>query len=132
MSPDNLANLNRLTKIQRPRKRKHTVIVGVVGAAKVHVGIGTLPSGEVIELFLDVHREGSFSRHALHLIANLASLGIQHGVPIRKIVGALRAVDEGPHEVAENDTIKGCRGVLDFVGQVLDQEANAPKIVGAK
>ena len=103
-----------------PGKRKSVVQSGRVGGHKVFVTLGKYPDGAPGEIFLDLHKVGSFSRGILHCFAKLFSIALQYGVPLGVLVKSFRDVQFEPNgEVTGHETITSAKSIIDYAMQVI-------------
>ena len=103
-----------------PKKRKSTTIAARVNGNKVHVTMGEYSDGTLGEVFIDLHKVGSFSRGILHCFSKLFSIALQYGVPLRVLVRPFRGVQFAPDgDVTGHETIKRAKSVVDYAMQVL-------------
>ncbi len=106
-----------------PTRRQQEGSTATIAGHTLHVGIGRYPDGRVGELWIDLsHREGGPLRCFAHVLAMLASLGLQHGVPVATIVAQLKTLAFEPSGDVEGDEeIKTAASLLDYVAQVLER-----------
>src|SRR6202040_645363 len=99
-----------------PSRRKGYTQKAVVGGHKVYLRTGEYEDGRIVEIFIDMHKEGAPLRSLLNNFAIAISLGLQYGVPLDEYVEAFtftRFEPSGP--VQGNDSIKYATSILDYV-----------------
>lgn len=115
---------------KRPGRRPLVTHAVRVGGHKIHIGVGFRPDGTVMEFFLDLHKDGSFTRGAAHVIATGQSKALQRGVPLAAVCDTLRSTFFEPagkvegHEPDEGQgpPITHAESLFDLVAQVLERE----------
>lgn len=94
-----------------------------VGGHKVLLSADEYPDGTPGAVWVDMHKQGAFTRHAMHVIAQLTSLCLQFGVPLRKLVKAFRDQDFEPKGAVEgHPRIDTATSLVDLVFHVLELE----------
>ena len=99
-----------------PDRRKGYIQKAVVGGHKVYLHTGEFESGELGEIFIDMHKEGAAFRSLMNNFAIAISLGLQYGVPLEEFVDAFvftRFEPAGP--VQGNDRIKNATSIIDYI-----------------
>lgn len=113
----------------RPSSTISPRIVGPEGSHRVHITMGRASlAAPISEVWIDMHKEGSVLRGFAHALARLASLALQHGVPLAVVVHALRGTDGGPSGAVEDgpEGVTEADSVPDLVGRVLEKEGGEP------
>jgi ribonucleoside-diphosphate reductase alpha chain len=64
-----------------------------------YLEMGMYPDGRLGEIFIKSHRDGSFSRGVLDVLARVVSLALQHGVPVAEVVCSMRGLNFPPQGV---------------------------------
>lgn len=108
-----------MNRIRMHQERHSLTHKFVVGELKGYVTVGYLEDGKIGEVFLTVHRVGSFERGLLHAIAIMISMLLQHGVAITDITDKLKGMAFEPAGFTANKQIPMVRSVLDYVAQWL-------------
>ncbi len=99
-----------------PNRRKGYTQKAMVGGHKVYLRTGEYESGQIGELFIDMHKEGAAFRSLMNNFAIAVSIGLQYGVPLEEYVEAFtftRFEPNGP--VQGNDAIKNATSILDYI-----------------
>jgi len=99
-----------------PHRRKGYTQKAVVGGHKVYLRTGEYESGQLGEIFIDMHKEGAAFRAMMNNFAIAISIGLQYGVPLEEFVEAFtftRFEPSGP--VMGNEAIKSSTSILDYV-----------------
>ncbi len=99
-----------------PDRRKGYTQKAVVGGHKVYLRTGEYESGQLGEIFIDMHKEGAAFRSLMNNFAIAVSLGLQYGVPLEEFVDAFTFTRFEPAGMVQgNDTIKNATSILDYV-----------------
>ena len=99
-----------------PLRRKGYTQKSVVGGHKVYLRTGEYQDGNLGEIFIDMHKEGSAFRSLMDSFAIAISLGLQYGVPLEDYVDSFTFTRFEPNGVVEgNDAIKMATSVLDYL-----------------
>ena len=99
-----------------PQRRKGYTQKAVVGGHKVYLRTGEFEDGNLGEIFIDMHKEGSAFRSLMDSFAISISLGLQYGVPLEEYVEAYTFTRFEPAGMVEgNDAIKMATSVLDYL-----------------
>jgi ribonucleoside-diphosphate reductase alpha chain len=99
-----------------PQRRKGYTQKAVVGGHKVYLRTGEYQDGNLGEIFIDMHKEGSAFRSLMDSFAIAISLGLQYGVPLDDYVDAFTFTRFEPNGMVEgNDVIKMSTSVLDYL-----------------
>jgi ribonucleoside-diphosphate reductase alpha chain len=99
-----------------PLRRKGYTQKAVVGGHKVYLRTGEYEDGNLGEIFIDMHKEGSAFRSLMDSFAIAISLGLQYGVPLEQYVENFTFTRFEPNGVVEgNETIKMATSVLDYL-----------------
>src|SRR4051794_14313900 len=109
------------TREPLPDRRRQVTTKAVVGGQTLYLCIGHYADGRPGEIFIDVSRAGSALRGVMGTLARLASMALQHRLPLATVVAALRgqrfepsgAVTGSP-EVTEADSL------VDFIAKQLE------------
>lgn len=87
-----------------------------VAGNTVYLRTGEYESGDVGEIFLDMHREGAAFRSLMNCFAIAVSLGLQYGVPLEEYVDAFVFTKFEPSGIVTgNDHLKMATSVIDYV-----------------
>ena len=90
---------------------------------KVYLVVGLLPDGQPGEIFLNVGgRNGSMERGLLRVLAITASMALQHGVPLRKIMEKWRHEAFEPAGRTDNSRIPLAVSLTDYVARWLGEK----------
>ena len=104
-----------------PKRRRSTTYAARVNGHRVYVTLGEYSDGVLGEMFLDMHKVGSFSRGVLHCFAKLFSIALQYGVPLNILVKTFRGVQFAPSgDVTGHDSITAAQSIIDYAMQVLE------------
>ncbi len=88
----------------------------LVGGHKVYLRTGEYESGELGEIFIDMHKEGAAFRSLMNNFAIAISLGLQYGVPLEEYVEAFTFTRFEPAGLVQgNETIKNATSILDYI-----------------
>ena len=113
-----------MPRCRLPTRRRSRAVTATVAGHKLHVAVGFYPDGTIGEIWIDAHRQGSFTRHALHAFAHLFSVALQRGAPLAELVGRFRGQQFEPcGEVRGHDTITEATSLLDYVVRAVEELA---------
>jgi ribonucleoside-diphosphate reductase alpha chain len=99
-----------------PSRRKGYTQKASVGGHKVYLRTGEYDSGELGEIFIDMHKEGAAFRSLMNNFAIAISLGLQYGVPLEEYVEAFTFTRFEPAGLVQgNETIKNATSILDYI-----------------
>jgi ribonucleoside-diphosphate reductase alpha chain len=99
-----------------PERRKGYIQKAVVGGHKVYLHTGEYESGQLGEIFIDMHKEGAALRAMMNNFAIAVSVGLQYGVPLEEFVDAFTFTKFEPAGMVQgNDSIKNATSILDYV-----------------
>lgn len=91
-----------------------------VGGEELYVRAGEYPDGTMGELFIDWGKQGSTLRGVTSALSITISQALQHGVPIERIVKALRGHTFEPRGmVVGHDNVKMATSVVDAIIRVI-------------
>ncbi|MBN1868347.1 vitamin B12-dependent ribonucleotide reductase [Candidatus Sumerlaeota bacterium] len=105
-----------------PKRRRGITVEGRVGGHKVYLRTGDYEDGNLGEIFIDMHKEGSAFRSMMMCFAIAVSKGLQYGVPLREFVDSLTFTNFEPRGACDHPYIKRVTSVIDFVFRVLGLE----------
>jgi len=92
-----------------------------LGNQKMFLHIGFYPDGSVGEFFIRAAKGGSTINGLLDSFAVAASLGIQHGLPLEKLINKLSYVSFEPSGFSGNNKIGFARSPVDYIVRYLSQ-----------
>jgi hypothetical protein len=107
---------------RRPAWIQKCKLLGPNGWQTFYLTCGEYPDGKIGEIFLDAHKEGTFSRGVLSALARVVSIALQHGVPPEEIVKTLRWMNFPPsgEVISELSPVKNCLSVVDWIAQEIE------------
>jgi len=114
-----LANVRR----RLPSKRHGITQEAKVGGNKVFLRTGEYETGELGEIFIDMHKEGAALRSVMNCFAMLVSIALQYGVPLEVLVEQFvftRFEPQGP--VQGHDRVRFATSIIDYVFRALGVE----------
>lgn len=104
-----------------PKKRRSAVQAARIDGHRIYVTEGTYSDGSLGEIWLDMHKVGSFGRGMLHCFAKLFSIALQYGVPLRVLVKTFRGVHFSPDgAVTGHENISEATSIIDYVVHTLE------------
>jgi len=110
-------------RVRLPNKRDGHTFALRVGGQKVYLRTGLYPDKSVGEIFIDMHKEGAFTRSMTNCFAIAISLGLQHGVPLETYVDRFSFTNFAPNgPVQGHDNVKFAGSVIDLIVRVLAVE----------
>jgi ribonucleoside-diphosphate reductase alpha chain len=99
-----------------PNRRKGYTQKAMVGGHKVYLRTGEYETGQIGELFIDMHKEGAAFRSLMNNFAIAVSIGLQYGVPLEEYVEAFTFTRFEPNGMVQgNDAIKTATSILDYI-----------------
>jgi ribonucleoside-diphosphate reductase alpha chain len=102
-----------------PAERKSLTHKFRVGTAKGYLTVGLYEDGTPGEIFLTTDKIGGLTRGLLSTVAVLASVMLQHGIPLEKLVEKLENLRFDPEGLTGNPQIPMAKSILDYVGKWL-------------
>ena len=88
--------------------------------------VGLYPDGRPGELFITMAKEGSTIGGLMDVIGILASMALQHGVPVADLVRKLKSHRFEPSGFTTNEAIPEADSVADYIGRWLEQQFCSP------
>lgn len=99
-----------------PERRKGYIQKAKVAGHKVYLHTGEFDSGELGEIFIDMHKEGAAFRSLMNSFAISISIGLQYGVPLDEYADAFIGTKFEPSgKVEGNDSIRSATSILDYI-----------------
>src|SRR5207237_9912463 len=90
-----------------PERRLGYTQKAIITGHKLYRRTGEAAAGTLVEIVLDMHKEGAAFRSLMNCFAIAISLGLQHGVPLEEFVEAFLFTQFEPNgPVKLNDHIK--------------------------
>jgi ribonucleoside-diphosphate reductase alpha chain len=117
-SPDANRELKRGEREKLPDRRPNDRQKATVGGHKVYVDAGFYSKEDLrlVELFLDMHKEGAALRSVVNGFAISISLGLQYGVPFEEYIDAFAGMRFEPSGLVQgHDHIKEATSILDYL-----------------
>jgi ribonucleoside-diphosphate reductase alpha chain len=105
-----------------PQRRGGITVEARVAGHKVFLRTGEYENGDLGEVFIDMHKEGSSFRSLIMCFAIAVSKGLQYGVPLREFVDTFTFTNFEPRGVCDHPNIKMVTSVIDYVFRVLGME----------
>ena len=105
-----------------PVRRGGITVESRVAGHKVYLRTGEYEDGELGEIFIDMHKEGSSFRSMMMCFAIAVSKGLQYGVPLREFVDTFTFTNFEPKGVCDHPNIKMVNSVIDYVFRVVGLE----------
>lgn len=109
-------------KRRLPAKRSGITVAARVGNQQIFLRTGEYPDGKLAEIFIDMYKEGAAFRSILNMFAISVSMGLQHGVPLEKLVENFTFTRFEPAGMTDHPNVKICTSIIDFVFRVLGME----------
>jgi ribonucleoside-diphosphate reductase alpha chain len=99
-----------------PDRRKGYTQKAVIGGHKVYLRTGEYETGDLGEIFINMHKEGAAFRSLMNNFAMAVSIGLQYGVPLEEFVEAFTFTQFEPSGLVEgNEAIKMATSIVDYV-----------------
>ena len=105
-----------------PVRRGGITVESRVAGHKVYLRTGEYDDGDLGEIFIDMHKEGSSFRSMMMCFAIAVSKGLQYGVPLREFVDTFTFTNFEPRGVCDHPNIKMVNSVIDYVFRVVGLE----------
>jgi ribonucleoside-diphosphate reductase alpha chain len=87
---------------------------------RVYATVGLYEDGTPGELFFSGDRMGKFPHGVLHNLAMMASLALQYGAPIEKVIAQWRSTRFPPEGFTGDKEFPRCTSLLDYVARWLE------------
>jgi ribonucleoside-diphosphate reductase alpha chain len=108
--------LREARRVKLPNRRAGYTQKATISGHNIYVRTGEYESGQLGEIFIDMHKEGAAFRSVMNCFAIAVSLGLQYGVPLDEYVDAFVYTRFEPSgRVMGNDHIKMATSVIDYV-----------------
>lgn len=92
-----------------------------IGPQTVYLSFGEYADGRLGEVWVEAAKAGSHLRGTLGALARLASVALQHGVPVAAVAEALRGLDYPPNgPVDGSPAVFGCTSLADWIGREIE------------
>ena len=99
-----------------PNRRRGFTQKARIGGHKIYLHTGEYKDGSLGEIFLDMNKEGATLGGIMNCFAIAVSLGLQHGVPLRKYVDAFTFTKFEPAGMVQgSEYIKMSTSPLDYI-----------------
>ena len=99
-----------------PNRRRGFTQKARIGGHKIYLHTGEYKDGSLGEIFLDMNKEGATLGGIMNCFAIAVSLGLQHGVPLRKYVDAFTFTKFEPAGMVQgSEHIKMSTSPLDYI-----------------
>jgi ribonucleoside-diphosphate reductase alpha chain len=103
-----------------PTRRSSWTQKARVGGQTVYLCVGEFADGRPGEIFLDMHKQGTFARGVLGALARVASVALQCGTPLAELVKALEGLCFPPEGAVEGSpAAREAASVADWVASEL-------------
>lgn len=107
-----------LTRKCLPERRASWTQRARVGGQTLYLSMGDYEDGRLGEIWLEAAKQGTNIRGTLGALARLASVALQHGVPVAAVAEALRGLNYPPNgQVEGSPVVSSCTSVADWVAQ---------------
>jgi ribonucleoside-diphosphate reductase alpha chain len=91
-----------------------------IADVKGYVTVGCYEDGRPGEVFLTCKKVGSLEHGLLNALGLMISTSLQYGVPLERVVGALRGISFDPAGVTKNPNIPFASSVCDYLAKWLE------------
>jgi len=106
-----------------PSKRKSEILKLRIGNNAIYLGFGEYRNGELGEIFVDLHKEGTALRSMFNCFAIAVSLGLQYGVPLKTYVDFFKQVSSEPNGIVTGyDGIKRASSIVSLIFRIAGKE----------
>lgn len=100
---------------EMPKVRNSKTFSFRVGDSKGFFTVGEYEDGTPGELFINTSKHGSTLRGLLDAFGISISYGLQHGVPLKSYVRALRHMGFAPSGITDDDQIRTASSIIDYI-----------------
>lgn len=107
---------------ERPGVTRQFKLRQADGTELVLYGTKSYDRGEVRELILTCNKQGSLERGLLHVLGVTASLALQGGVPLTKLIDKWRGIEFEPQGLTGNPEIPMVKSIVDYLAKWLEKE----------
>jgi ribonucleoside-diphosphate reductase alpha chain len=114
--------VTRGTRIRLPKRRVGITHEAKIAGQKIFVRTGEYEDGSLGEFFVDIDREGGTIAGLTDVLATIASIALQYGVPVKELTDAMAGHQFGPAGVVQHDNIKMASSITDFIARLLQME----------
>lgn len=112
-----------MTRVRLPACRRGPRWKLTLGGHAVHMTVGEYDDGRPGEVFLDMHKVGTGFRVFSAAFAIVFSLALQHGVPLKVLVHALRDLHGEPDgDATGHETVTTAPSIVALIVRVLEAE----------
>jgi ribonucleoside-diphosphate reductase alpha chain len=113
----------RLERRRLPKRRFGFTQEARIAGHKMFLRTGEYDTGQLGEIFIDMHKEGAAYRSLMNCFAIAVSMGLQYGVPLEDFVDQFVFTRFEPNgRVDGDDHIRMSTSVIDYVFRVLGYE----------
>jgi ribonucleoside-diphosphate reductase alpha chain len=105
-----------------PKRRKGITHEARIGGQKIFVRTGEYEDGTLGEFFVDIDREGGTVAGLTDVLATVASIALQYGVPLKELIDAMSGHKFEPAGLVQHEHIKMSSSIPDFISRLLAME----------
>lgn len=117
---DDIQSINPSARLKPSDEREALTLKIEVGGHEGYVHAGMYPDGSLCELFIRMSKEGSMVSGMMDSFATAVSLGLQHGVPLSKLVEKFKNTSFEPSGWVTHDDINHVTSIVDYIFQWLE------------
>jgi ribonucleoside-diphosphate reductase alpha chain len=113
-----------MSRERLPDRRASWISKARIGGQTFYLQCGEYPDGSLGEIFIDAHKEGTFTRGVLGALARMTSLALQCGVEVTEVVKALGHLNfppNGPVHGEDGLITMNVVSVCDWVSQTIEE-----------
>lgn len=114
--------ISRGTRVRLPKRRIGVTHEAKIGGQKIFVRTGEYEDGTLGEFFVDIDREGGTIAGLTDVLATIASIALQYGVPVKELTDAMSSHRFEPAGPVQHDNIKMATSIPDFIARLLQME----------
>jgi ribonucleoside-diphosphate reductase alpha chain len=104
-----------MVRREMPKLRNSKTFSFMVGDSKGFVTVGEYEDGSPGELFINTSKHGSTLRGLFDAFGISISYGLQHGVPLKNYVRALRHMSFAPSGPTDDPQIRTASSIIDYI-----------------
>lgn len=102
------------------RRANWTVKVKIEGQS-VFLCCEEYANGKLGGIFVDISKQGTFTRGICDSLARMVSIALQNGTPIERAIGALKGLNFPPNgQVVGSNLVKECSSIPDWIAKELE------------
>lgn len=110
---------NRGQRVHLPQTRNGTTTKINFGGHTLFLRTGNYEDGQLGEIFIDMHKEGTTLRSMLNCYAIAVSIGLQYGVPLEEFVEKFTFTRFEPYGFTDHPNVRAASSIPDLIFRLL-------------